>query len=59
MLRFANLSNIEETFGNKAVTSALSVAKRNLFKKVRVVFAKYLLRKRFASFDLILLIEDL
>ncbi|MCY1537331.1 hypothetical protein D9M68_728210 [compost metagenome] len=59
MFFLAKRSNIEITFGNNSAPAFLSTAARNLLIKVRVVFAWYLLRKRFVAFALILFKDDL
>jgi hypothetical protein len=55
----AKRSSIEITLVKSVEASALSVERRNFLIALRVVFAWYLLRKRLAAFDLILLIDDL
>jgi len=55
----AKRSSIEITVAKSGVASALVAVPRNFLIALRVVFAWYLLRRRFAAFALILLIDDL
>jgi len=55
----ARRSSIEITFDKSGVASALAVVLLNLLMALRVVFAWYLLRKRFAALLLILFNDDL
>ncbi len=59
MLRLANLSIIPTTVGNKASAAFLSSSLRNFLMALRTVLCWYLLRKRTASFLLILFNADL
>jgi hypothetical protein len=55
----AKRSSIEITLDNKGAASALAVVLLNLLMAFLVVFAWYLLRKRFAALLLILFMDDL
>ena len=55
----AKRSSIEITLDNKGAASALTVVLLNLLMAFLVVFAWYLLRKRFAALLLILFMDDL